>query len=360
MPDDPKEKDAKAEEAMRKLAEDLSKDVSYLRLSDFVTSPNSSSHLYNLTLREILTPTYDDFLFSKSRELQEQISKLRRQIEDQARILSKEKTGAQEKQQRIEALEKTLTDLQAKENLSFLLDRVNQEAKHVLLRSETFRKRFLETKECPATVMSVDIRRSTELMLKARSPDKFASFITTLCSQLMRIITDSYGVFDKFTGDGVLAFFPEFYSGADAAYNAISAADKCHATFKRLYQEFRKSFISILTDIGLGIGIDHGTVHLVQMGGGLTVVGAPVVYACRLSGAPPNVTLVNQPAYEIISDRFGGFCFATETEINIKHEGRMLAYDVRLNGRDYKPAIPDWIVEANQQQAGQENRPEEM
>ncbi|MBI2989007.1 MAG: hypothetical protein HYY45_19770 [Deltaproteobacteria bacterium] len=345
MADDPKEKGDNSEEAFKQLVEAVfSKSTP--------TAPTSFSPLLELTLSEALNAPYlDDYHLKRSRELRDQISELRRQFEDQAQELSKEKTSGKQKQQRIEALEKTLNDLHAKENLSFLLDRVNQEAQRVLLRSETFRKRFLETKECIATVMSVDIRRSTELMLKARNPDKFASFITTLGGRLMRIITDSYGVFDKFTGDGVLAFFPEFYSGIDAAYNAISAADKCHAAFKQLYQEFRKSFISVLTDIGLGIGIDHGIVHLVQMGGGLTVVGGPVVYACRLSGAPPNVTLVNQPAYEIISDRFGGYCFATETEIEIKHEGSMLAYDVRLNRRDYKPAVPDWLAEANQQQS---------
>jgi class 3 adenylate cyclase len=139
--------------------------------------------------------------------------------------------------------------------------------------------------------MSIDIRRSTELMLKARSPEEFASFITTLSTELMKIVMESYGVFDKFTGDGVLAFFPEFYSGPEAASYAIATADKCHAAFARHYRTFRKSFTSVLTEIGLGIGIDYGSVHLVQLGRGLTVVGTAVVYACRLSGAPAGGTL---------------------------------------------------------------------
>jgi class 3 adenylate cyclase len=183
-------------------------------------------------------------------------------------------------------------------------------------------------------------------MLKARSPEAFAAFITTLCADLMNIITEHFGVFDKFTGDGVLAFFPDFYSGDDAAFYAVAAADKCHASFSEHYQRFRRSFSSVLSGIGLGIGVDYGAVHLVQMAGGLTVVGAPVVYACRLSGAPPGVTLVNQPAYEVISDRFGATCFIDETTIEIKHEGGMLAYQVRLNGRDYKPSYPTWPDES--------------
>jgi len=99
----------------------------------------------------------------------------------------------------------------------------------------------------------------------------------------------------------------------------------------------------VLEDVGLGIGLDYGAVHLVQMAGGLTVVGVPVVYACRLSGAPPNLTLANQPAFEVISDRLGASCFISETSLDIKHEGKMLAYEVRINGREFKPLLPEWM-----------------
>lgn len=290
----------------------------------------------------ILFPKIDVDLVSTYRKFDHELNDLRKQVAEQARTLSEEKTGAKEKEQRISALENTLNALRAKEQISFLLSRVNQAAQRELLASETFRQRFLETKECVAFVMAVDIRRSTELMLKARSPEAFAAFITTLCADLTNIITESYGVFDKFTGDGVLAFFPDFYSGNEAAYYAVSAADRCHSSFRHHYQRFRRSFSSVLTSIGLGIGIDYGSVHLVQIAGGLTVVGAPVVYACRLSSAPPGVTLVNQPAYEVLSDTFGAVCFIDETNVEIKHEGTMLAYEVRLNGREYRPKLPTW------------------
>jgi class 3 adenylate cyclase len=271
-----------------------------------------------------------------SRELQELKEKADRQVAD----LIKEKSGAEQK---ILNLQQTLDEVKRKEKLQFILSRVNRGAQEELLKPDSeLRSRFLQEAACKAFVMSVDIRRSTELMLKAREPQAFADFITSLCSELMEIIQDSYGVFDKFTGDGVLAFFPDFYSGIDAPYLAVKAADRCHASFRDHYKRLRGSFTSILKDVGLGIGIDFGSVHLVQIAGGLTVVGAPVVYACRLSAAPPGMTLVNQPAYEVISERCGEACFIDESEIEIKHEGRLLAYEARLGGRPYQPQSPDW------------------
>jgi class 3 adenylate cyclase len=302
------------------------------------------SDLGTLKLPEVTFSTIDTGLLKSYRTFEDQLAGLRKQVDEQTRTLREEKSSGKNKEKKIAKLESTLEELRAKERIGFLLSRVNSAAQRQLLASGAFQNRFLERKECVAFVMSVDIRRSTELMLKARSPEAFAAFITTICADLMESITEHYGVFDKFTGDGVLAFFPDFYSGKDAAYYAVAAADKCHATFRAHYQHFRRSFSSVLTGIGLGIGVDYGAVHLVQMAGGLTVVGAPVVYACRLSGAPPGVTLVNQPAYEVISDGCGATCFIDETTIDIKHEGGMVAYAVRLNGREYAPKSPEWIT----------------
>ncbi len=192
--------------------------------------------------------------------------------------------------------------------------------------------------------MSVDIRRSTDLMLKARTPQAFATFITSLCKDLMDVVRNNNGVVDKFTGDGILCFFPEFFSGGDAGYYALASADECHRTFDKHYRAQRNSFRSVLRDIGLGIGVDYGDCHLVQVAGNLTIVGSPVVYACRLGGAPAGTTLLNQPAYEIISERHGGLVLLDETSIEIKHEGTLIAYAAKLSRRDYKAAPPAWIA----------------
>lgn len=248
----------------------------------------------------------------------------------------------------VEKLRKNTEELTSKQNLHYLLSRVNSSAQGLLLgtgkASKEFNKLFEESKVCKAVIMSIDIRRSTDLMLKARTPQLYADFIIGLCSELITIMRDNnYGIFDKFTGDGILGFFPDFYSGEDALYWALKAADEAHSCFSRNYEGKRNCFKSILMDVGLGIGIDYGDVTLVNMQDGLSAIGEPVVYACRLSGAEAGQTLLNQPAYETASSKFGGHVDFQETEIDIKHQGRTLAYLATLSRKTYVASPPDWM-----------------
>ena len=91
--------------------------------------------------------------------------------------------------------------------------------------------------------MSIDIRRSAELMLSARSAELFAEFMAGLCEELKGLICDRIGIVDKFTGDELLASFPEFFSGPDAGYRAISAAHEAHLVFAKRYKRHRSSFL---------------------------------------------------------------------------------------------------------------------
>jgi class 3 adenylate cyclase len=301
----------------------------------------------NLMGTNIAPYLLDEEATQKARELNDKIATLRKEIEQKADELSRVKVGAAEAAKARGEIETRYAALKEQEQFNFLLSRVNAAARTKLLKSAEFQKKFLDGSMCETFVISVDIRRSTELMLKAKSAQLFAQFITTLCRELETVIMDCYGVFDKFTGDGVLAFFPDFFSGKDAGFYSILAAERCHRAFEKRYREFRSSFTSVLTDVGLGIGIDYGPAHLFQIAGGLSIVGVPVVYACRMSGTRPGTTLLNQQGYERISERFSPHCFFKETELEIKHEGKVLAYEVSLNGKEFRPASPEWFEEAN-------------
>jgi class 3 adenylate cyclase len=225
------------------------------------------------------------------------------------------------------------------------LDKISPRAHEALFSDRELRNRFLaSTSDCAAFIMSIDIRRSTELMLKARTTELFAEFMAGLCEKLMGSICDKFGIVDKFTGDGLLVSFPEFFSGSDAGYRAISAADEAHRIFAKQYKQHRRSFSTILADVGLGIGIDYGDIRFMRIAGDLTVVGAPVVYATRMSSVPAGKTVLNQPAFEKISSQYRAFFSTSETKLDIKHEGRVLAYEVRLKQRPFIPAAPPWLV----------------
>ena len=194
----------------------------------------------------------------------------------------------------------------------------------------------------PAFLLSIDIRRSTDLMLNAKDASYFADFLDELSRGLANIIKGQFGIFDKFTGDGALAFFPVSFSGTSAASSVLVAAEKAHAFFSEHYKAHRGSFNSILVETGLGIGIDYGDVNILRLSDGLTAVGKPVVYASRFSGVEAGKTAVNQSAYEMMRAADDKLEFE-EIDVEIKHQGKHLAYRPKNSPRSELIKEPEWF-----------------
>lgn len=274
--------------------------------------------------------------FDKSLDLENEIYVLKKKLSDALKNIDKVNS---EKSIEIEEIKK---EIRSKESINHIVPRICEEAREKLFTDEKFKDLFKNESSCNAVVVSIDIRRSTELMLKAREPKLFSKFITQLSELLKNNIIENYGVFDKFTGDGILAFFPKFYSGEDAMLRAIKSARECHDIFDKYYNDSRDCFNIFIKDVGLGIGIDYGSVTLVNNGNELTVVGIPVVYACRMSGAKAGDTLLNQPAKEEIERLYENSIKIIETEIDIKNEGQALAYKVEILINVENIDKPDW------------------
>lgn len=235
-----------------------------------------------------------------------------------------------------------LSDLQKRFDLSFILTRVSSIAGQRLISDTGLQERFTKAGACKAFVLALDIRRSTELMLRAKTPELFAEFLDALCSRLVETVKCHFGVVDKFTGDGLLAYFPDFFCGTDAAYWVLAASRACHKVFEESYRANRHCFSVVLKDVGLGIGIDFGEVHLVRVNGELTAIGAPVVYACRFSGAPSGCTYLNYPAFTEASAKLAGHLQTDEAAVEVKHEGTVVCLSVSKLSVDYRPAMPSW------------------
>jgi hypothetical protein len=275
-------------------------------------------------------------LKSKVSQLQSQVSTLRGDVERER--LNKGTATAR----LVESLESTTAELRKLRRTQLLVGRVSSKALELVIDESPLRERFLSTDETHSFVLSIDIRRSTDLMLKATSAAQFSDFLQTLCTGMREIVIGNNGVFDKFTGDGILAFFPEFYSGPDAAYYSLRSAEMCHRLFHEVYKSRRSAFKAVPLEIGLGIGIDCGTTTIVTIADGLTVVGVPVVYACRLSNSRAGSTLVNQQARDLFITQFGDHVQIEETSFDFKNEGMHVAYAARLTDDKYEPVAPSW------------------
>lgn len=240
-------------------------------------------------------------------------------------------------------------DEQQQLKLMKYMSRVQDEASRKMLDDEEFANQFLEKDEFNAVILSIDIRRSTELMLKAKSPQFYAEFINTLLDELIESVKSNFGIYDKFTGDGFLAFFPDFYSGEEAILHALLCADECREIFDAVFSAYKNDFDIDPEITGIGAGIDTGSVFKSGLEMEYTVVGKPVVYACRLSAAPAGHTYLTTAADHCLKDTGCEAFFSKKTLCEIKHEGSVSVYDV-LPVTEHavlslQPKLPSWAAE---------------
>ena len=269
------------------------------------------------------------------RKLNEQI----KEMQEKMKVMASENRDA-----KVRLTEARL--LQSKYDLMYILSCIDQQHHQAFVESEKNQSLFKDGSTSESFVISIDIRRSTDLMLKAKSAKDFSGFISELCTKLCDVIKTKGGVFDKFTGDGILASFPVSYSGPDAGLKCLSAAKECHRVYRDIFHQYRSSFDCIPLDSGLGIGVDFGTVTYVRIPESLTVVGKPVVYACRLGGCPAFKTAINQGAYDKICRNGKASLLATEGSVTFKHDGEMLCYFCELQNEPNEYAIPEWQLPA--------------
>jgi len=238
-------------------------------------------------------------------------------------------------------LENKYLELNNKLELSSIKDKLNEKARERLFDSDNFKNLFSISK-CPTVVFALDIRRSTQLMLDAKDPFSFAQYISSITENMKSIILSNFGIFDKFTGDGILAYFPYYYSGKAAIGFALKAAAECHKGFLKHFKDNSNLFNIIRENTGLGIGIDFGEVNFIAINNIMQIVGRPVVYACRLSKASSGVTLLNQTAYAEVDKLYKNSFTTHEKYFPIQHEDSILVHRVDLDFKRVTLETPNW------------------
>jgi class 3 adenylate cyclase len=165
-------------------------------------------------------------------------------------------------------------------------------------------------------VMAADIRESTALMKESIRFERFASVMDRFVSSVRSGIRRSGGWFDKFTGDGFLAYWivqsaaPDEYderfvqTAGDVAHTAHELVDLFH---RRVLEDFRANTRNLSAGVGLSMGLDAGPGYLVKIADELTIVGPPVVGAVRMVTAAERREIVaNVFLGERLRDEQGG------------------------------------------------------
>lgn len=299
---------------------------------------NSNPFNYNNLISSF--SSLDLYNTNKVSKLEKTIVDKENKIKELVNDLKSKEYEHSELEQKVKELQETTSELQKSKELVFLTCKVHIKAADLLLEENNeLLKNFMDNETKKSCVISIDIRRSTELMLKASSHDNYAKFISGLSEKLKSIVINNYGIFDKFTGDGILAYFPDFYSGKDSILKCILTAKECHSAFDEYYTANRDLF-NIVVKTGLGIGIDYGDTKLVRINNEQTIVGIPVVYACRLSNAPYGHTFLNQKVFDILKNSKYEVK-VKETEIDLKNEGIGIVYEL-CSVQDVKVDKPCW------------------
>lgn len=154
-----------------------------------------------------------------------------------------------------------------------------------------YSQEFDESKlsESQTIVVFGDIRRSQDLMTYTVDHNLFEQMTIRFFDIIRELLNQKYGIFDKFTGDGFLAYFNEhvckshnknfFDCFLDFAKQYIEANLSLFTEWKRHVRKLPD------TEIMVSLGADLGIVHYGNLSGHLVCTGDAIVWAERMCSA---------------------------------------------------------------------------
>ncbi|MDF7821590.1 hypothetical protein P1X15_28485 [Runella sp. MFBS21] len=166
----------------------------YMREGYNYSSPHYSSESSSLGTRNSIFT--EDFLkkIQSDSKLSSEIAALKSEVSSKSAEVNKFKADAIEREAAIKSLEDANKKLNAKIQIQHIASRISTEANERLMVNSKFQELFDNLSSYETTVVSIDIRRSTELMLKAKNAVYFSDFINNLRTILFNIIISNYGV----------------------------------------------------------------------------------------------------------------------------------------------------------------------
>lgn len=179
---------------------------------------------------------------------------------------------------------------------------VDQEiADTILTDPERYLKLGGETRQ--VSVLFADLRDFTQFSASQPAPHVVEA-LNLVFNELVEIVFQHKGTFDKFLGDAIMAFYGAPIGGDDDVQRALRTAVDMQECFHRLQNETENK---ILSPLGLGVGIHSGEVIVGNIGSermmDYTVIGDTVNVARRLQeAAKPGEILISAATRELVPD----------------------------------------------------------
>ncbi len=150
------------------------------------------------------------------------------------------------------------------------------------------------------TVLFADLRDFTRFSAVHPAPE-VVDILNLVFNELVEIVFNQKGTFDKFLGDAVMAFYGAPIEGDDDAERAIRSAIEMQQCFTQLRSEY-----SILEPLGLGVGVHSGEAIVGNIGServmDYTAIGDNVNISRRLQElARPGEILISEATQQLVS-----------------------------------------------------------
>lgn len=152
----------------------------------------------------------------------------------------------------------------------------------------------------PWIVAAADIRKSTMLQKESRDLGRLAMTLSAFATFARKHLREEGVWFDKFTGDGFLAYAPLRAANVPGSIGMslsefIGQMASTHAFFEEVIMPMlRENVRNLPAESGLAIGLDGGPLILVPVADDMTILGLAVVGAVRmLEAARRDETICN-------------------------------------------------------------------
>ncbi len=285
-----------------------------------VTANRAATHLFGLTMSQLIGRDIRDLLASKNHRIVEQISRV--YIEQYAVMDYDIKlclSGKKVNFANINIVPLTIPKAGDRPGVVMVIEDITEEKrmKSFLTRymAKDIVEKLLEDPErqglggvsSRATVLFTDIRGYTTLT-RDFSAQESVEFLNSYFSIMVDIIFKYKGVLDKYLGDGLMSVFGIPYDREDDAVRAVRAALAMRKALAG-YNDQRK--LAGKPAIRMGIGISTGDIVSGNIGSGqrmeYTVIGAGVNMAARLENLTKKIDtdiLISESTFQEVGDLF--------------------------------------------------------